>query len=129
MLHVFSATFRCRRCDEVAATVHLVPPAAAVPGATESYGAQTWRLAIAGGPNPMTVYPVRDPPTLAAILDRADLEALAAVDGEYANFRCPACRLAYCRNHWSDVKAQFDEGFYDATYATCPEGHRVMIDD
>jgi predicted RNA-binding Zn-ribbon protein involved in translation (DUF1610 family) len=129
MLHVFSARFLCRRCGEVAATVYLVPPAMAIPGATESSGGESWRLAIDGGPIPMTVYPMADPSRLAAILDRGDLAALAAVDEEYANFRCPECRAAYCRNHWSDVKAQFDEGFYDVTSATCPEGHRIVIDD
>jgi hypothetical protein len=39
------------------------------------------------------------------------------------------CHLAYCAAHWADVAPTFDEGFYDATYATCPAGHRVMIDD
>jgi hypothetical protein len=94
-----------------------------------SLGAGAWRLSIDGGPHPMTVFPIGDPASVAAILDRGDLEALAAVDPEYANFRCPECRKPYCKDHWSDVDWVSDEGFYDATYGVCPEGHRVMIDD
>jgi len=77
----------------------------------------------------MAVYPVRDPATVAAALDRADVEALGAVDAEYANFRCPECHRAYCVDHWTDVVVERDQGFYDATYGVCPEGHRIMIDD
>ena len=58
-----------------------------------------------------------------------DLEALAGFNPEYANFRCPQCRLAYCRDHWRGVHPVFDDGFYDATYGWCPEAHKVMIDD
>jgi hypothetical protein len=137
--HVFSARFACAECGETAATVSLVPPGRPLPwtaadipdgrGETLTSGADQWRLQISGGPHPMWVWPVRNPLPLPAILDAADLDDLAATDPEYANFRCPTCRAAYCACHWTDVHATTDEGFYDATYGTCPRGHGVLIDD
>jgi hypothetical protein len=41
---------------------------------------------------------------------------------------CPECDRVYCRQHYGAVE-EFDEGFYDCTYGTCPAGHRRMIDD
>ena len=41
---------------------------------------------------------------------------------------CPACDKVYCRDDY-DVEEQWDEGFYDCSYGTCPEGHRRLIDD
>lgn len=41
---------------------------------------------------------------------------------------CPGCDRAYCRRHYA-TEVRFDDGFYDCTYATCPAGHRRMIDD
>lgn len=42
---------------------------------------------------------------------------------------CHRCLLAFCSEHWTDFEPVFDDGFYDCTYATCPKGHRIMIDD
>ncbi len=42
---------------------------------------------------------------------------------------CAKCSLAFCKDHWTEHDVIFDDGFYDCTYATCPKGHRVMIDD
>lgn len=52
------------------------------------------------------------------------LELLDSVDTY-----CPRCSLAFCSEHWTDIQPVFDDGFYDCTYATCPKGHRIMIDD
>jgi hypothetical protein len=41
---------------------------------------------------------------------------------------CPACDRIYCRDHYL-LDVEYDEGFYDCTRATCPEGHRRMVDD
>ena len=41
---------------------------------------------------------------------------------------CPNCDRAYCKDHW-DLEEEWDEGFYDCTYGTCPEGHRRLLDD
>ena len=138
MAHVFSASFACAVCGNVAAVVSLVPPGAAAPRtgpqtpetlSADSITAQWWRLSIDGGPVPLTHGLVGEPLPVAAALDALDLEALAGFNPEYANFRCPQCRLAYCRDHWRGVHPVFDDGFYDATYGWCPEGHKVMIDD
>ena len=77
----------------------------------------------------MTLGPVREPDLVAAILESGDAAALAAVNPEYANFRCPTCAECYCSVHWTGVHDVSDEGFYDATYGTCPRGHRIMLDD
>lgn len=41
---------------------------------------------------------------------------------------CPACGRVYCRSHYQLV-TEYDDGFYDCTRGTCPEGHRRMVDD
>jgi hypothetical protein len=41
---------------------------------------------------------------------------------------CPDCDKIYCWEHYSPVE-EFDDGFYDDTMGTCPEGHTRMIDD
>ncbi|RTL44482.1 MAG: hypothetical protein EKK48_04310 [Candidatus Melainabacteria bacterium] len=74
------------------------------------------------------------------ILDRAQLQlvraAIAKQDLEpllelldTVDTWCHRCSLAFCSEHWTDIQPVFDDGFYDCTYATCPKGHRIMIDD
>ena len=41
---------------------------------------------------------------------------------------CPDCNDIYCWEHYNPVE-EFDDGFYDCTYGTCPKGHRRIIDD
>ena len=41
---------------------------------------------------------------------------------------CPNCDKIYCWDHYNAVE-EFDDGFYDCTYGTCPNGHRRIIDD
>jgi hypothetical protein len=41
---------------------------------------------------------------------------------------CPSCDKIYCWDHYNPIQ-EFDDGFYDCTYGTCPEGHKRMIDD
>jgi hypothetical protein len=64
----------------------------------------------------------------AAALDAHDVRALWAGNNEWAPFYCPGCDACYCRDHWH-AEMEFDEGFYDCTWGTCPRGHRRMIDD
>jgi len=120
-----AAKFWCALCGAVAATVTLLPPDPAAGSEFE----RAWRLTVEGGPVPMTVGPVRDVNRVIEGLRWQDSAVLAGVDAEYANFRCPACGENYCRDHWVDVIPEIDEGFYDATFGTCPRGHRVMLDD
>ena len=41
---------------------------------------------------------------------------------------CPKCDKIYCTTHYKPEE-EWDEGFYDCTYGTCPEGHRRIIHD
>lgn len=41
---------------------------------------------------------------------------------------CPDCDCIYCADHYA-ILAAFDDGFYDCSWATCPKGHRRMMDD
>ena len=41
---------------------------------------------------------------------------------------CPQCDKIFCWEHYN-VREEYDDGFYDCTYGTCPNGHRRMIDD
>ena len=41
---------------------------------------------------------------------------------------CPKCDKIYCAAHYKPEE-EWDEGFYDCTYGTCPEGHKRIIHD
>ena len=41
---------------------------------------------------------------------------------------CPDCDDIYCCEHYNPVE-EFEDGFYDCIYGTCPKGHRRIIDD
>lgn len=57
-----------------------------------------------------------------------DVSSLHAHLPEGLDAYCPSCQRVYCRTHYQ-TEVIYDEGFYDATYGTCPAGHRRMIDD
>lgn len=44
------------------------------------------------------------------------------------DYYCPICDCIYCGTHY-EVLPSFDEGFYDCSWATCPRGHRRIMDD
>jgi len=68
------------------------------------------------------------------LLEKGDLAALhsymeeaqALEDGIDAY--CPQCDAIFCWQHYNAYET-YDEGFYDCTYGTCPQGHRRIIDD
>jgi len=41
---------------------------------------------------------------------------------------CPTCGKIYCARHYQ-TREEYDEGFYDCTWGTCPRGHKRIIDD
>lgn len=41
---------------------------------------------------------------------------------------CPECDRLYCAAHYLREE-EYDAGFYDCTFGTCPAGHRRIIDD
>jgi hypothetical protein len=41
---------------------------------------------------------------------------------------CPKCGKIYCARHYQ-IREEYDEGYYDCTYGTCPKGHKRIIHD
>lgn len=41
---------------------------------------------------------------------------------------CPTCGKIYCAQHYQ-TREEYDEGYYDCTYGTCPKGHKRIIHD
>ena len=41
---------------------------------------------------------------------------------------CPKCDKTYCRD-CVHLREEYDEGFYDCTYGTCPAGHTRIVHD
>jgi hypothetical protein len=129
-----SATFACAACGNVAATVSLVEPGQPDPGDPTDVGQilgsafpDRARLSIVGGPVPVTHgFPPIE--RVAAALEAGDAAALFAIDYEYAPFWCPRCSASYCGDDYRSW-VTFDEGFYDAAYGICPEGHERELDD
>ncbi|MHA1195697.1 MAG: hypothetical protein ACTSRH_03190 [Promethearchaeota archaeon] len=72
-------------------------------------------------------------PELFKILDHQDLKKAHQFMKKYHSYEgldayCPQCDKIYCRNHYNALE-EWDEGFYDYTEGTCPEGHTRIIDD
>jgi hypothetical protein len=69
---------------------------------------------------------------LAALFEairRGDYETARQFDVDYVAYHCWECGKNYCQACWSVGPPVFDEGFYDYTMGTCPEGHEQMVDD
>jgi len=62
-------------------------------------------------------------------LSRGDYVAAARIDPDFVGFYCDDCKKIYCKNCWDVGPPEFDEGFYDCTFGTCPEGHEQTVDD
>jgi hypothetical protein len=71
--------------------------------------------------------------TLFEILKAKNLSGVHGFMKQYHGYEgldayCPECDKIYCWEHYNATE-EWDEGFYDCTYGTCPHGHRRMIDD
>lgn len=113
--------FTCQVCGETAAHVSLETPAAG-----------NARLVISA--SVMDQESSAPPRLLAALrlaLASGDPASLYAVDLFFAPFFCPQCNACYCAHHWIAFPCFDDDfpGWYDCTYAFCPQGHRRIIDD
>ncbi len=80
-----------------------------------------------------TSYPLENAKEVFALLAAGNLKALHKlfVDRlvyEGIDAYCPQCDKIYCGEHYNTVQ-NFDDGFYDDTHGTCPQGHTRMIDD
>lgn len=123
------ATFRCHTCDAVAGSVMLIRGATGL-WRTQHTGGYTVVVTdalgqISGWYDDAAIDPIR------AALQAHDARDLFAINNEFTRFYCSTCDRWYCRNHQT-IDVRFDDdypGWYDATYATCPQGHHRMIDD
>ena len=116
----------CAVCGTPAVALRLVteekPPVHLAPGLVECAGiTRSLGLQLA-------------PEKLWGWLEAADLAALHSymaddcdIDGGLDAW-CPQCRLIYCRAHYN-VREEWDEGFYDCSRGTCPQGHTRIVDD
>jgi hypothetical protein len=111
------AEFRCGLCEAVAVVVERRRNQVVVTGFLGS----TW-LAAAGSPRKVSLD--------RAVAD-ADAVALYDLNPEFVPAWCPTCSASYCQGHWRLEVAGADDhpGWYEATYGTCPKGHRRKLDD
>lgn len=56
------------------------------------------------------------------------LEKNTIVFEEGIDAYCPQCDKIYCIAHYS-TREEWEDGFYDCTYGTCPNGHTRIIHD
>jgi hypothetical protein len=106
--------FACSDCDESAARLILVHEHLVRLG---FFGIASFDLS---GPGVLE--------TVRAAIRARDLATLRLTNIEFAPFWCAQCERVLCQAHWTTA-VTFDDGFYDATYGTCPAGHRQLLDD
>ena len=59
----------------------------------------------------------------------ADFASARGADADFVAFHCRTCNRSYCDRCWHIGPPEFDDGFYDCTRGTCPEGHEQTVDD
>lgn len=137
-----SARFTCDGCGIGASTVTLLAPRATdplsppgTPGALlHTMFPDNVRLAV-DGPLPMThtIFPARkiDIGALHAAIVAGDVDALYAIDPEFAAFRCRDCAKNYCKACWRTWVTFADDFpvWYEDTKGECPAGHIRILDD
>jgi hypothetical protein len=116
-------TLRCSSCGQAAAVFRVEVPRLSTTG----------EEAIAfEGLTKSTHFDMTNERAVFGRLESGDLSGLNAfIEGMAPgglDSYCPACDKVYCRDHY-DLEEEWDEGFYDCTYGTCPEGHRRLLDD
>jgi len=119
-----SASFYCALCNNVAGTVALLPPNH--PDGLSKETATIFLKDFIG--TEKVVVALKGSQAVKAALERADAAALYQVEHLWAPFYCPTCACVYCRKHWVIVP-EYDEGYFDCSYGTCPKGHRRMAED
>ncbi len=114
-----SATFYCAACGKPAGSVSVVPSPSMPGNRLVITGFMEHTIEATYGPTFSEALPA---------LAAGDARALYDLDESWAPFYCPTCDRSYCGDHWHQ-QVEFDDGFYDCTYGTCPQGHRRMVDD
>jgi hypothetical protein len=119
----------CARCDGTAAELHLL---AAGSGRDEVL-ADRDRLVRRGFLGEATYVRSLDALLrLYQVIARGDLREAHNTEPDVLGFFCPDCDAAYCERCWDICPPEFDDErpeFYDCTHATCPAGHRQIVDD
>lgn len=128
-----AASFRCAECGELAglvrvaragSAVDLGPPLGRGPASGDGlvvdyFLGTAWMAAAAGA---------LDAVQAAIDAGGTDPLTLRSLHPELAPFYCPDCALNYCAADWH-TEVVLDDGFYDSTVGTCPNGHRHLVDD
>jgi len=119
MLPIAAAEYTCALCGAVAGRVEVVhSPTPMGRRLVHSVFCSMWQQAS----------PDATHARAAEVLRGGSPGALWALNAEWAPLFCPECDACYCRAHWRE-QMEFDEGFYDCTFGTCPHGHTRMLDD
>jgi hypothetical protein len=128
-----AASFRCAKCGEMAGVLRVArantPVDMGPPLGVETPGRDGLVIDYFLG----TAWLASETESLDAVqalIDQgsADPVAIRQVNPDLAPFYCPDCELNYCAKDW-DTHVMLDDGFYDCTMGTCPNGHRHMVDD
>jgi hypothetical protein len=113
----------CSVCGKIAVAVHP-------PGETE----KILKGVICSGITRSLGLKIDDQPKILGWLAHGDLASLHSymdkdedIDGGLDAY-CPQCDRIYCYIHYN-VRREWDEGFYDCSHGTCPQGHTRLIDD
>ena len=110
----------CARCGAEAAAFSLLPP----------QNSEQPRLRRTGFIVEFTKFGKADElRRLLEMIRSADYPAAQEADADFVAFHCWKCHRGYCQRCWRMGPPEFDEGFYDFTRATCPEGHEQIVDD
>jgi predicted RNA-binding Zn-ribbon protein involved in translation (DUF1610 family) len=128
-------TFFCSKCGNAATTILLLPAGVDRPAADATVVVEM-PVGLPGGSAESSCLIVdgvtcqnqcrldeSSLPFVKRALEDGNSAALYAMDSEYVSSFCPQCGCHYCRKHWEQEVA-YDDGFYDCTYGTCPDGHR-----
>ena len=116
---IAAAEYTCAECGALAGRVEVIPS----PDTPGNRLVLSVFLAMWEQATPDATYA-----DAADALRRGDPRALWELNPEWAPFYCPECGTCYCRDHWRQWM-EFDEGFFDCSYGTCPRGHTRMLED
>ena len=115
----------CQDCGAKAAAFRIATePIQIEPGDMLHYGGIAVASAIS----------LKEADVVFPMLDRGDLSGVHEHLKKFKVFEdgmdcwCPECRRVYCRTHYR-VREVFDQGFYDYSTGTCPQGHERELDD
>jgi hypothetical protein len=119
-------TIPCAQCGRAAVEISLLPP---IPGSKELWHdrERLERTEFLG--KVIRFGSLAQLTDLFEAIQRGDYITARQLDLDFVAFECEKCGQVYCDTCWQLESAEYDEGFYDSTHATCPHGHRQMVDD